>query len=258
VITVLKAATSLEATYDRAFYAELSGPNYRAAQLIVPHVLAAVGRPSSVLDIGCGVGAWLRAVRDYAPEVDVVGVDHQDVPSDLLMISREEYVARDLSDGIDLQRRFDLAISLEVAEHLNESGAVNLIDSLTRHSDAILFSAAIPSQGGTHHINEHWPAYWIDAFRERGYLCNDIIRPLIWTNDEIPFWYRQNIMLFTKFELRSGKEFVSFGGCDLVHPVMYQEVLNREITGREALAALRTTLRRRFKMIRRRALRRTR
>jgi SAM-dependent methyltransferase len=252
VTAVPKANLSLKDIYDLTFYDELSGPNYRAAQLVLPHVLEIVGRPSSVLDIGCGVGTWLRAIRDYVPDAIVVGVDHPDVPSDLLMISSEEYVAMDLSDGIDLGRTFDLAISLEFLEHVDKRYTETLINSLAKHSNTILFSAAIPGQGGTHHVNENWPAYWIDEFRKKDYICNDIIRPMIWTDEEIPFWYRQNIMLFTKSELTTSKDFVSFEGLSLVHPVLYEKALNRQITEREALSALKASLRRRFKTIRRR------
>jgi SAM-dependent methyltransferase len=253
------AEIPLTEIYDLTFYDQQFRQSYRAAQLILPHVLAAVGRPSSVLDIGCGVGTWLRAVRDYVPDVHVVGVDHPSIPLDVLMISPEEYVGTDLSQGVDMQRKFDLALSLEVGEHLDASSGKALVASLARHSDTILFSAAIPGQGGTHHINENWPEYWIDEFCKQDYVCNDIIRPLIWKNEEIPFWYRQNILLFTKFKLCSDGDFISFGGQNLVHPAMYEKifnmyekVVNRQITERDALSVLKASLRRRLKSIKRR------
>ena len=242
------AGTSLKKSYGREFYDAQSRRSYRAAQLILPYVLHAIGRPSSVLDLGCGIGTWLRAVRDHVPDAELLGVDHPDVPPDLLMISRKEFVGTDLTQEIELGKKFDLAMSLEVAEHLDKSSAEILIDNLVRHSGIVLFSSAIPGQGGTNHVNENWPDYWIDLFLSRGFICNDIIRPKIWTNSEIPFWYRQNIMLFTRSHLPLDTDHASFEGASLVHPELFEIVLNRQVGGRKALAALKAAVRRRLRI----------
>jgi hypothetical protein len=70
------------------------------------------------------------------------------------------------------------------------------VESLTRHGDTILFSAAIPGQGGTHHINEQFPEYWAAVFRQKGFSVVDVLRPAIWTNNRVNWWYRQNLLLF--------------------------------------------------------------
>lgn len=97
-----EARVSLKETYDRDFYHGQSKGSVRAAQLILPYVLQAVGSPRTVLDIGCGVGTWLRVLQDLIPDVKILGVDHPDVPQDLLMISKDEFVGRDLRKEIDL------------------------------------------------------------------------------------------------------------------------------------------------------------
>jgi hypothetical protein len=90
---------------------------------------------------------------------------------------------------VELDRKYDLAICLEVAEHLPVSSAGTLVDSITRASDLILFSAAIPLQTGTHHINEQWQDYWAALFDQRGFVASDIVRPAIWGRPDVRWWY---------------------------------------------------------------------
>ncbi len=115
-------------------------------------------------------------------------------------MKEEEFIPKDLTKPLKLKEKFDLAISLEVAEHLPEKSAEIFIDSLTGLSDIILFSAAIPYQRGTNHINEQFPEYWIDKFKKRNYLVIDCIRKKIWNNPKVYFFYSQNILLFIKKE----------------------------------------------------------
>jgi hypothetical protein len=102
----------------------------------------------------------------------------------------------DLRHRISLARSFDLAISLEVAEHLPESRAESFVEDLTRLAPMVLFSAAIPGQGGRDHVNEQWQTYWAAMFSQHDYTLCDFLRPKIWNNRRIAYWYRQNILLF--------------------------------------------------------------
>src|SRR5438034_7185725 len=52
--------------------------------------------------------------------------------------------------------------------------------------------------GGTHHINEQWPSYWIAFFQENGFQALDCIRPSIWNNEKVAWWYAQNMFAFIK------------------------------------------------------------
>jgi len=89
-------------------------------------------------------------------------------------------------------------MTLEVAEHLSPEAASTFVKSLVSASDFILFSAAIPLQGGVRHLNEQWPDYWAGLFREQGYVVVDCVRQKIWNETSIPVWYRQNILMFVK------------------------------------------------------------
>jgi Methyltransferase domain len=189
-----------------------------------PIVLPLLQSPKSVVDFGSGSCDWLAALRDLSPGIDCLGVDHPDVPTDAIHIPVENFIHADLSQPVNLGRRFDLAICLEVAEHLPSSAAQTLVDSLMRHSDLVLFSAAIPGQRGKGHINLQWPLYWIERFAVGGYQCHDIVRPLIWNEPRIKHWYRQNTLLFSLSPLVF-KTSVDWGGPSIVHPMLYEKVV---------------------------------
>ena len=107
-------------------------------------------------------------------------------------------LAGDLAQPLQIDRRFDLALSLEVAEHLPPECGSEFVQTLTDLSSVILFSAAIPFQGGTDHLNEQWPEYWADRFDARGYVPIDCIRRRIWRNEDVEWWYAQNLMFFVR------------------------------------------------------------
>lgn len=149
----------------------------------------------SVLDVGCGRGDFLQAFVE-AGVTDVLGLDGDYVPRDQLAIDPNVFRPTDLAKGFDLGRRYDLVVSLEVAEHVPASAAEAFVATLVRHGSVILFSAAIPHQGGTGHVNEQWQSYWVQGFAAQGLKPYDVIRPLIWRDREIAYWYRQNVLLY--------------------------------------------------------------
>lgn len=172
------------------------------------HVLQLIfegGTPVSVLDVGCGTGTWLRAAQELGV-VEVAGVDGVDLPAELLFVPKEYLVVRDLNRLLDLGRRFDLVLCLEAAEHLEPESAGTVIESLVAHGDRILFSAAVPGQHGTHHVNCRWPDYWQSLFNERGYACDDAIRWALWTDPAVEPWYRQNMMVAVRDPATAGHE----------------------------------------------------
>lgn len=155
-------------------------------------VLLGDGTPASLLDVGCGTGTWLRAALEMGIS-DVVGIDGVDVPPDRFHAPKSAYRQIDLAQRFDLQRRFEVTLCLEVAEHLPDTVVEPFIDSLVSHGDTILFSAACPRQRGQHHVNCQWPEYWQTFFNHRGYACEDSSRWRIWRDTRIEPWYRQNI-----------------------------------------------------------------
>jgi len=184
--------------YDHEFYADISEGSTRSARAIVPVVLEMVPA-SSVIDIGCGTGAWLSVFQENGV-AEIVGVDGDYVDEDQLKIPISSFIAHDLTRPIDIGRKFDLAMSLEVAEHLPESSAETFVDLLCGLSSAILFSAAAPGQDGVNHINEQWPNYWAKKFAERDFGCFDPFRLRFWQDPNVESWYKQNILMFVQTE----------------------------------------------------------
>lgn len=213
-------------SYDQSFYDAQRDGSLNSAREVVPLLLGLV-HPSSVVDVGCGVGTWLRAFMDSGIR-DAVGVDGDYAKSSGLVIPDSSFEPADLTKPLDMGRRFDLAISLEVGEHLPASAAGGLVDSLIRLAPVVAFSAAIPFQGGTNHINEQWQGYWAGLFRARGYVAVDAVRPAIWNNDRIEAFYRQNILLYVDQgrlasypALASARERTSDDMLSVIHPKVF-------------------------------------
>jgi SAM-dependent methyltransferase len=149
------------------------------------------------LDVGCGTGTWLNAARGLGVG-EIQGVEGVEIEADKLHISNENFLVHNLTHPLNLNRKYDLVVCLEVAEHLPESAAQNLIEILTSHSDTILFSAAVPYQGGQNHINEQWPEYWQGYFENKGFYPYDILRSVFWGNNKIEWWYKQNMVIYSR------------------------------------------------------------
>lgn len=180
--------------YNEDFYASQREGSNRSAKVVAP-ILNDIVRPASVLDVGCGVGTWAcEFVRLGVPVVR--GIDGDYVDRAALMIPSDFFTSADLKVPFDLGRQFDLVVSLEVAEHLPSSSAATFVESLVRHGKVIAFSAAIPGQGGTDHINEQFADYWVELFEKHKYRCVDCVRRLVWRNESVAHCYRQNLLLF--------------------------------------------------------------
>jgi len=192
----------------------------QSADVIAPLLTRKFG-PRSVVDFGCGVGDWLAAFA-AAGVPDALGLDGSWVPLENLQIPQSSFQLADVTRPIILPRRFDLAICLEVAEHIPEASAGCLLDSLAAAADLVVFSAAIPGQGGYEHVNERFQQDWVERFTARGYQAFDLVRPEIWTDPRVSVWYRQNLLVFARAEavIRHSLRPAPFV-ASLVHPEIY-------------------------------------
>jgi len=218
----------MKVTYGEKFYSDMNDSNLSSARAVVPIVLDLVENTSSVIDIGSGRGLWLKAFLENGVE-SVYGVDGSWVEEKDLVVPTECFSSMELDKEFVVNKEANLAISLEVAEHVPESSAEHFINQLTKTAPIVLFSAAIPGQGGTNHLNEQWPSYWEEKFKARGYIAVDAIRRKIWSNKDIAFFYSQNMFFFVKeTELQNYPKLKSefeagFDKCDsLVHPVLFE------------------------------------
>lgn len=212
--------------YSEEFYAGQSGGSVRSARQIVPYVVSLV-EPRSVVDVGCGVGTWLSVFREQGVET-LLGIDGDYVPREKLYIPADRFLPRDLTKPVGVSERFDLAVSLEVAEHLPPEAAEGFVDQLAGLADIVLFSAAVPGQGGANHINERWQSYWRGLFERRGYSPVDCLRGRYWSDPAILSCYRQNIVIYARKEaleahpaLRAEAERPPGTPFDVVHPEIF-------------------------------------
>ncbi|WP_416672249.1 methyltransferase domain-containing protein [Egbenema bharatensis] len=214
--------------YNKSFYTAIQNDSRKSAEVIVPIILELISC-SRVIDVGCGNGTWLKVFQECGVE-EIFGIDGS-YAKNSLVISQQEFMAYDLKNRLSIGKKYDLSLSLEVAEHLPANCAESFVDSLTSLSSVVLFSAAIPYQGGENHVNEQWQEYWAEKFHQRNYLVVDYIRPKIWGNPQVAYWYRQNMLLFVdknyldKNHLLQEKikDYVKtdFSLLSIVHPILF-------------------------------------
>lgn len=183
--------------YSEDFHKYTSGSSDASAQTVAKFLMS--NAPvESVLDIGCSFGTWLRTWRQCGVK-SIQGVDGPYVSPENLRINPDYFQSADLSQPLDLGRKFDLVQSLEVAEHIAPEASRTFVDTVTRHAKMlVLFSAAPPGQGGENHINERSYEFWRGLFREAGFDAYDCIRPAISGTPEVSYWYRYNTILYVR------------------------------------------------------------
>jgi len=216
--------------YPRAFYDELKTTALPSARRVVP-LLRELMSVERAVDVGCGDGGWLKVLAETGTQT-VLGLDGDWVRDDQLLIPPEKFLRCALGEALPVAERFDLAISLEVAEHLPQTQASGFVKELTRLAPIVLFSAAIPGQGGLNHVNEQWPAYWSALFEAQGFQPVDTLRWRIWDDDQVTWWYKQNLLLFAANEaltanpaLAQARDACTPGAPpSVVHPERYQEL----------------------------------
>jgi hypothetical protein len=195
-------ASPAKSVYDKRFFAYSSRLSPSSAEAVVPVLRELLPDVKSVVDVGCARGVWLNEWKVNGVD-DLQGVDGEYVDKDALVIPRVAFHAQDLNESIDLGRSFDLACSLEVAEHLQPKNSERFVESLARHAKVILFSAAPPGQGGESHINEQSLEFWRDLFSRQGYAAYDCVRNRIAHMDHVLYWYRYNIILYVHCDVES-------------------------------------------------------
>ena len=185
------------------FYKERHALTLHSARAVLSLVWDIFGPQSSILDVGCGVGTWLLVGEQLGASA-IQGIEGpwlEGVKDVVVVVPRDRIRITDLEQDWQAPGKFGLAISLEVAEHLSPQAGLRLVERLSAASPLVLFSAAVPGQGGNGHVNEQWPMYWQKMFAGRGYRAIDCIRPVIWEDSRIPWWYRQNTVLFADKEV---------------------------------------------------------
>jgi len=197
--------------------------NMESPRIIIENFLE-IFTPKSVIDFGCGLGTFLNGFKEKGI-TDVLGLDGNWVNRSLLAeyLDENEFLEVDLECKIDVKKKYDLAISLEVAEHLSKEKAKIFVENLVNASEVILFSAAIPFQGGQNHVNEQWIEFWQEEFSKHNYVFYDVIRKKIWNNKKVKWWYKQNLFIVSSKEniFEQNQNLNSTLILNLIHPEHY-------------------------------------
>tara|TARA_B100001059_G_scaffold236076_1_gene284555 strand:- start:1930 stop:2634 length:705 start_codon:yes stop_codon:yes gene_type:complete len=211
----------LKNLYNKKFYESNRQTTLLGSKIILNLVFDKLKKqPENIIDIGCGTGEWLNSAFELGVK-DLSGLDGPWVESESLINKKIKLKKLDLNkDFLQYKsKKFDFLICSEVLEHLDPNNNYNIIKKLCELSDVILFSAAIPGQRGTKHINCQWQSYWIKIFKLYNFKMHDIIRPSIWTNDYVEFWLKQNIFLFTSQNYKLNHDFeLNNNYADIIHP----------------------------------------
>lgn len=209
--------------YNSGFFQAHKDGCLRSARVIIPMVLQRIEVRTAV-DVGCGVGTWTAVLLSCG--IDAIGLDGEYIKRSELLIPQERFLATDLRERVAFEKRFDLAVCLEVAEHLSESRAAGLVADLVRLSPCVLFSAAIPGQTGTDHVNEQYLSYWIKQFARFEYAVFDFIRPAVSGNTDVYWWYQQNVVVFAGLGHPLRDALVP-GAMDAVHPRRFEQLVSQ-------------------------------
>lgn len=226
VLQDLENSNLSNSDYNKDFYEAEKSSSEISSKKIIP-ILMEMFNPKSVVDVGCGTGAFLSEFRKNGLS-NTLGIDGPWLDRTLLQIDNNDLLIQNLSEEIKIDKKFDLVISLEVAEHIEQKFAESFVRSLTRLGSVVLFSAAIPFQGGTHHVNEQWPDYWAKLFSNLGYVPVDCIRRKLW-NEDIDLIYAQNSIIYIDRKVLHQYQSIldqdPFWGSmplRLVHPRLYE------------------------------------
>ena len=236
-----KKDTALEKVYGDDFYKYQIDASLRSAVKYVD-LLSSLFKPDSVVDVGCGRGTWLKAFKEKGAS-KLVGYDGTWNAQENMIDQLIVFHGVDLNEPLRISdsERYDLAMSLEVAEHLEPTSAQEFIEELTKLSDVVLFGAAYTKQGGTNHVNEQPHTYWAKIFLLFNYVPYDLFRPIVWGDKEIPFWYQQNTFLYVRENTPISTLLINAGYnpmqnisfMDCVHPILYENHIYTKIILKE-------------------------
>lgn len=217
--------------YHPHYHDEKAAPGRRAAERALPIVFEVLDA-RSIVDVGCGPGSWLAVARNLGVQT-LTGVEGEWATDwfggdDRVAAGDFDLVLANLEDELRLPRTFDLAICIEVIEHLSPARGESFIADLCRCAPHVLFGAAIPGQRGPNHLNTQWPSFWAACFATHGYRPLDVIRHRVWGDDELLVHYRQNLILFVRDDAYDAAAAraralapLPLAALDQVHPSLY-------------------------------------
>jgi SAM-dependent methyltransferase len=190
-VKTLVAVPAPATPYDQRFQIDQIAPSLRSARRLLGHLWRYL-QPQSVIDLGCGRGAWLKACHELG-SAQLVGYDGHWIGSEMMIDSAIEFHGVDLDAPFEVPLKFGMAMSMAVAGHLAPASAARYAGRLVCASNAVLFSAG---QHGACRPNEQDPTLWAARFARAGYEPFDLFRSRFWGNLDLSYWRRQDTFLY--------------------------------------------------------------
>ncbi len=190
--------------YDQEFFNSNKDEGLKMASWFIPALKKVTGF-NSIIDIGCGTGHYLRYCLDNGI-TDVFGLEGSPHAFESLLVDKNIVVMHDLRKPYTFSRKWDIAISIEVAEHVDKLYTNNYIKILTDSSNIVILTAAQPGQGGTAHVNEQTPEWWKEKFGKFGFTLDEEatnhlkneIRNAKANGGYVTDWFEPNILIFKR------------------------------------------------------------
>lgn len=224
-MSTIHQSKELDQHYSQQFYADQVPDSIRSAEVVLA-ILFGKYKPSSMLDVGCGRGTWLSVAEKMGVSV-VHGIDGPWVQREQILSRGIVFNSTNMENELPITRKYDLAMSVEVAEHLTEVRASSIVGALCKAADLVMFGAAVKGQGGENHVNEQRQSYWADLFRANGYVPSDPIRAACWNDGRVAPWYKQNTLVYVNSQRSDLLEIFtpsdSNSILDIIHPEMFEK-----------------------------------
>ncbi len=156
---------------DRKFFSKVLKPDWQKSYRLLAKLINTEFKPTCVVDYGCASGWLLEYLRRTG--VEVLGVEPNEAAFEYSPDGALTFIkVASIAERLELGRDFDLAVCLEVGEHIDARYADMVVANVCRRSDYVLWSAATPGQGGCGHVNEQPHAYWDEKFERLGFHRN--------------------------------------------------------------------------------------
>ena len=194
------------ALYTKPYFYKRRVSRYDVPQLIIAGAWFGLWQPFRVFDMGCGIGSYLAAFRQLGCRIKGCDIGQRVAAPFMRAYVRKRTFRWDATRPIPYQRKADLTICLDVAEHLPAEGHTvmwaNLV-RVTKPGGRVLFTGGTPGQPGCGHISCQSRAKWVDDGDLAGLVYDHESTEQAWKALDAlrdPLGFRNRVIVFRRPE----------------------------------------------------------